>query len=222
MKLLFTGLLILICYAVLLVQFYRAFKKQCISTADVVTKNGDLAVLNQRHAFCLLVMVATILLVGCTESRWLMLQPPIHTGSVIFTTIAGAAAVAVSTRAARQVLQARTLASTPGSPHFYLFLRGLFLVAYELFFRAILLQFCLVWLAMPAAIVINVVLYAGAHLFSTRQELIGTVPFGLLLCGITLYSQSILPAILIHLFLGLPYDLLLFSTLKLRTKTIVS
>jgi membrane protease YdiL (CAAX protease family) len=221
MELFFTGLLILICYAMLLVQFYLAYKKQCINTGDVVIKGGDFGILNWRHAICLIVLVATILLVGFTKSRWLMLRP-LQTEAVIFTTIAGAAAALVSTRAARQVLKGRTPALISGSPESYLLLRALFLVAYELFFRAILFQFCLVWVTVPAAIAINVVLYVGAHPFSSRQELIGSLPFGLLLCGITVYTQSVIPAILLHLLMGPPYDLFLFSSLKLRAKTAVS
>jgi membrane protease YdiL (CAAX protease family) len=220
MEFLFTGLLILISYAVLLVQFYLAYKKQCINTADVVLKGGDFGILNRRHVICLIPLVATILFVVFTESQWLMLRP-LHTGAVIATTIAAAAAVLASTRAARQALKGRTPALVSGSPEGYLLLRALFLVAYELFFRAILFQFCLVWVPVPAAIAINVVLYVGAHPFSSRQELVGSLPFGLLLCGITVYAQSIVPAILLHLLLGLPYDLSLFSSLKLRTKTAV-
>src|SRR5919107_4667320 len=96
MALLFTGLLILICYAVLLVQFYQAFKKHCISTADVVTRGGNFSILNRRHAICLIVLVATILLVGFTESQWLMLRP-FHTGPLIVTSIAAVTAALVST-----------------------------------------------------------------------------------------------------------------------------
>lgn len=222
MQLLFLGMLLLLSCAVLLLQFYTASKKGFKTIADVVATGGRLAILNQRHGISLMAMAATTLYVGFTQTDWLLLRPAMRTGPLLVTILAGAAAVFVSMRAARQALHHTTSPSFEGAPEPYLLLRGLFLIFYELLFRAILLQYCLVWMPVPLALSVNVVLYVGVHAFSTRQELWGSLPFGLLLCGLTLYAGSVLPAVLLHLLLGLPYDILILSAPKFTTKATLS
>ena len=89
----------------------------------------------------------------------------------------------------------------------YFFVRGLFLIAYEFFFRGVLLQALLGIVSMEWAIAINTILYAIAHAFSNKKELIGSIPFGLLLCIVTIKLQSVWPAIIIHLALSFSYEI---------------
>jgi membrane protease YdiL (CAAX protease family) len=46
--------------------------------------------------------------------------------------------------------------------------------------------------------VINLVLYFVLHLPKGIKESVATIPFGILICYLTLESQSIIPAIIIH------------------------
>jgi membrane protease YdiL (CAAX protease family) len=219
MKLLATGVVILISYSILVVQFYRASKKGYNSVTDVIVKQGRLMILNSRHLVSLIAMVAAALYVFYQNSDWLMLRIP-DTKALLIMAVAAGAACAISVTAARKALKEVVFNSNVETPGRYIFLRASFLVVYELFFRGVLLNFCLAITSVAVAIVINVILYAIAHAFSTREELIGTVPFGILLCLLTFYSGSIWPAIVIHLLLGLPYDVSILSTPKRIIKTI--
>ncbi|MFP4430157.1 MAG: type II CAAX prenyl endopeptidase Rce1 family protein [Spirochaetaceae bacterium] len=78
----------------------------------------------------------------------------------------------------------------------------LYLLAYEFMFRGLLL-YSLVPLGVPLAIAVNVSLYVTTHLVKNLQEGIASFPFGILLCGLTLYSGSFVPAFVIHLALAL-------------------
>lgn len=74
----------------------------------------------------------------------------------------------------------------------------LFLAAYELMFRGILLLTFERWLGATFAIIITVMLYALAHIYKGVRETIAAIPFGLLLSWLTIVSHSILPALIIH------------------------
>jgi membrane protease YdiL (CAAX protease family) len=217
-----TGLVIIIPFTVLVIQFYNASKKGFNSTTDIVLKGGQLGVLNQRHLISLMVMLIAVVYGYLKNPDWLLLALP-TTKALWLTIIAAVAACIVSTATARKALRNdMPVDSSTGPVGTYLFIRALFLIVYELFFRGLLLSFCLVFTSVPVAIAINVVLYAIAHAFSTRQELIGTVPFGILLCLLTLYTGSVWPAVVIHLLLGLPYDLLILTAPKHKTKMLLS
>jgi len=74
----------------------------------------------------------------------------------------------------------------------------LYLTGYEYLFRGILLFNCITAFGIWPAITINLALYSSLHLIKGLKEAIAAIPFGLLLCYITIKSNSILPAILIH------------------------
>jgi membrane protease YdiL (CAAX protease family) len=223
MKLWAAGIILLISYSVLVLQFYTASKKGLNSTADVVLKSGNLAVLNQRHLLSLLAMGFAAVAVDFLDQEWLLLHAIANGKILLLTGVASMAAAFVSVTAARKALHKHNRAvGEVGPAETYLLLRGLFLIVYEIFFRGVLLSVCIAVISIPVAVGINVVLYALAHAFSTRQELAGTVPFGILLCLLTLYSGSVWPAVVIHLLLGLPYDVLILSAPKPKTKTFIS
>ncbi len=75
---------------------------------------------------------------------------------------------------------------------------AIYLAGYEYLFRGILLSGCITAFGVWPAIVINLALYSSLHLFKGLKEAAAAIPFGAFLCYITLESQSVLPAILIH------------------------
>ncbi|WPP49837.1 CPBP family intramembrane glutamic endopeptidase [Catalinimonas niigatensis] len=83
-----------------------------------------------------------------------------------------------------------------------------YLFAYELLFRGILLTACVDSLGVWPAIVINVALYSAVHLPKGPAETIGAIPFGLLICYITLTTGTIWVAVMIHIILSLSNDYL--------------
>ena len=82
---------------------------------------------------------------------------------------------------------------------FYAFLRIVFLIVYEWFFRGLLLIIISAWVGIEGGIIINVVLYTIMHNHKSKKEMIGCIPLGLLLCVFTIWWQSIWPAIIFHL-----------------------
>lgn len=74
----------------------------------------------------------------------------------------------------------------------------LYLAGYEYLFRGLLLSSCYHYLGYWPAIVINLALYSALHLPKGMKEAVAAIPFGLLLCYLTIESQSILPAVILH------------------------
>ena len=79
----------------------------------------------------------------------------------------------------------------------------LYIAAYEFLFRGFLLFSCYNLFGFWVAIAINIVIYALVHLPKGKKEILGSIPFGIILCILTLQTSSILTAFLIHLTLAL-------------------
>ncbi len=80
-----------------------------------------------------------------------------------------------------------------------LFTWALYLLGYEALFRGVLLFGLAKTLGPSAATIISVILYSAAHLPKNRSETLAAIPFGLVLCLLTLYSGSIWIAFIAHL-----------------------
>lgn len=81
-----------------------------------------------------------------------------------------------------------------------------YLVAYEFMFRGLLLFSCMRSFDVPTALIINVSMYALAHLPKGFRETIGSVPFGLILCLLVIRLESFWIAAAIHIILALSND----------------
>jgi hypothetical protein len=81
--------------------------------------------------------------------------------------------------------------------------RIIFLTTYECFVHGLLLVSCCAWLGIGWGIIINTVLYLVLHFHKNKKEMLGCIPFGLLLCAFTIWWQSIWPAIIFHLQLAI-------------------
>ena len=80
---------------------------------------------------------------------------------------------------------------------------GMYLLGYEMLFRGFLLFSLYHAFGAPIAIILNVVLYALAHMPKGVREMSASVPFGIILCWITLSTGSFLGAFVIHAALAL-------------------
>jgi membrane protease YdiL (CAAX protease family) len=103
----------------------------------------------------------------------------------------------------------------------YFIARFIFLCAYEIFFRGYLLTDCIHYLGIPAAILINVSLYTSLHIFSSKKEIIGCIPFGIALCGLSILFGAVWPAILLHLVFSFRYEFGLVNKIYKSLKIIV-
>jgi len=79
---------------------------------------------------------------------------------------------------------------------------AVYLFAYELMFRGFLLQALLPY-GVVLAVAVNIALYVAVHVPKGLSEAIAAVPFGLLLCFLTIEFGTIWAAFILHLVLAL-------------------
>ncbi len=89
----------------------------------------------------------------------------------------------------------------------YVYYRILYLLAYEFWFRGILLVTLVKHLQLVPAIFINIILYSLLHFISDKREFRLCFPFGAYLCLLCWWIGAAWPAMLIHLSLSLSYEL---------------
>lgn len=77
-----------------------------------------------------------------------------------------------------------------------------YLFAYEFLFRGFLLFACIPTFGILPAIAINTAIYAFVHIPKGVKEALGAVPFGILLCIITINTRTIWAAFFAHLILS--------------------
>jgi len=97
----------------------------------------------------------------------------------------------------------------------YFLLRIAFIVAYECWFRGFLLMDSVAQFGVPVAVCINVALYTLLHTVNGKKEMLGCIPFGLLLCSLCIWMGVVWPAILLHLALTLCYETTLLHQQKI-------
>ncbi len=89
----------------------------------------------------------------------------------------------------------------------YFPVRILFLAAYELFFRGVVLFGIAAKAGFVAAIFISTTLTVLLHVFTGKKEMLGCVPFGIVLCALCISRHAVWPAILLHIALSLSYEI---------------
>ncbi len=90
-------------------------------------------------------------------------------------------------------------------------IRIVFLIVYECFFRGLLLFLAISMAGVYIAVSVNIMFYMLIHFFSNKKEILGTVPFGIILCVLSFLNESVWPAITVHLALALTYEILLLQ-----------
>jgi len=101
-------------------------------------------------------------------------------------------------------------------PLSFVFIRTLFLIVYEFFFRGVVLFITAEDFGVTTAVIINLILYALVHWFD-KKERYGSMPMGIILCGVSIYYHSVWPAIIIHLSLALSNEI----TLLVNNKSLI-
>jgi membrane protease YdiL (CAAX protease family) len=79
---------------------------------------------------------------------------------------------------------------------------SLYLFGYEVLFRGILLFPLVDSIGIWPAIAINIALYSATHIPKGLDETIGAIPLGLVLCILTILSQTIWIAFFAHVFMA--------------------
>lgn len=86
-----------------------------------------------------------------------------------------------------------------------------YLLLYEVYFRGYLLTIAFQGIHVVPIMVYNLVLYALAHLNKNMQQVMLSVPFGLLLCLVTLLTGHLWFAVIVHCWLALGVELPLLT-----------
>jgi membrane protease YdiL (CAAX protease family) len=102
----------------------------------------------------------------------------------------------------------------------YFIIRFVFLLCYEFFFRGVLLFQFLEITSLFSAIVYSTILYVLIHIFDSRKEIFGAIPFGIVLCLFSYFTNSIWCAFIIHISLSAVYEISMFYYLTLKNKTL--
>lgn len=100
----------------------------------------------------------------------------------------------------------------------YIGLRIVFLFSYEFFFRGVLFFTTIEYFGLTFAVLINIILYMFIHLFDDKKEFYGTIPFGIVLCLLTYFSNSIWFAFLIHGAMSCVYEISIIRYLTLKNQ----
>lgn len=85
----------------------------------------------------------------------------------------------------------------------YFISSGIYYLLYEITLRGIFLNYLKRSYSTPLAVSFNVLAYAYMHMPKSLIEAIVCIPFGLLLCIATVSTRSVLPAMLMHLVMGI-------------------
>lgn len=102
----------------------------------------------------------------------------------------------------------------------YFTLRFVFLLCYEFFFRGVLLFQFLEFTTLTMAIIYSTILYVLIHIFDSKKEIIGAIPFGVVLCLFAYYTKSVWYVFFIHIALSAVYEISMFYYLTLKNKTV--
>jgi membrane protease YdiL (CAAX protease family) len=132
--------------------------------------------------------------------------------------LVAAASITGSLSASKKIISfENSIHSLPSHlPLSFTLIRTLFLIVYEFFFRGVVLFVIIKDAGITAAIVVNLLLYTGAHWFD-KKERYGSIVMGFVLCGVSIYYHSVWPAILIHLSLALSHEI----TLLVNNKSLI-
>ena len=96
----------------------------------------------------------------------------------------------------------------------YFMIRIVFICTYEIWFRGFLLNYGIENIGILPAVLVNVGLYTLLHMVNGKDEMISCIPFGLLLCYVSVWQGSPLPAIAIHLALTISYEFSFIRKIK--------
>jgi membrane protease YdiL (CAAX protease family) len=100
----------------------------------------------------------------------------------------------------------------------YFPIRIVFLFSYEFFFRGLVFFSLLQHFDLYISILVTTILYVVIHSFDSKAEILGAIPFGILLCILTYFTNSIWMAFIIHTTLSGVYEFIIYKNLTIKSK----
>lgn len=206
-----TIILILICFWSYFLISYVCFRLNVTKITGALNQENGIEVLNTRHILGILIFgLGGVIFFSNSEILiWknFMEDPALSLAVALFATIS----MDLSISDASQNISIPALPFTMINALGYVIIRLVFLFSYELFFRGVLFFFSLQYVNLVYAILINLFFYALIHGFDSRKEIIGSLPFGIVLCLFTYFSGSIWPVFIIHVCLSIGYETIIIS-----------
>lgn len=194
-------------YGLLFVTALYAWKLKSDSLTSVLI-NGKWELLHFRHIAGILIMLPAPFLFVHDLPFYLLLVPQDITGvqTIILAMTALSIMILGATQAEKFTIN-KIRMYRPGSLQIIMhFLsRSVFLVVYEMFFRGFILFVSINAFGLIPAVFINIFLYSLIHVFN-KKEVIGSIPFGLLLCVFTIWFQTIWIAVVLHWLLSVSFE----------------
>lgn len=211
---------ITICFTVyfLISYTYKVIKVRNIEAA-LKTSKGIL-LLNIKHVIGILLFgVAFFLLLPEYRSYLSFSNIPEFLVIVLFIAVV----LTSGLLALRSVKKAVTDITTKSSYKFdqawhYFTIRIVFLLSYEFFFRGVLFFSILELYGLITALSVTTILYVLIHCFDSKKEILGAIPFGIVLCLFSYFTNSIWIAFIIHATLSMVYEITMFKHLTLKNR----
>lgn len=214
-------IIILLSYSVLLLQYRTSARKGARDIVGALVGTNSLHLLNRRTIYTTPFMVLSLAICLAAHKN-IFLGLNWNEKSVSIAILLLFSCLLLSVFSGFQAKEKLAAAISIEDGRSYLSLRVGGLIVYETFFRGVLLGISLQWSTQALSIGINMILYALAHAFSSRKEFLGSAVFGWLLCYITILFESVYPAVILHLSLALPYEIILLTKCQILTKKIKS
>lgn len=197
----------------LLITDARAAARKSRSLEELVSGEGKLFIWQSRHLTMILLFLIAFSSSVSIEKQQQFYWPGWQTNLALYILLCGITGLAGYFGAKRKTISLgfSFFCDQHVPVHYvsYFITRIIYLVLYEIFFRGLFLYACLALVDVKLAIAINIFVYSIAHWYSNRQEVIGSLPFGLILCLLTVWYDSVWPAVVLHLSLALSHDLTL-------------
>lgn len=106
---------------------------------------------------------------------------------------------------------------------------AVYLFGYEYLIRGVLFSSCIVLFGLNTAIIINILLYALIHFHRGIKQMVLSIPFGVVLCLLTVATSSWISAALLHIAFANSYEFFVIAHRKKKwristkeTSTVIS
>ena len=195
---------------------YKILKIRNIEEALLTSKG--LLLINLKHIIGILLFGLLFFLIA-PEFRYLITsfnQPEWYV--VIFSIVVLALSALLAYKSVQKKIKEEggRSAYTFNQVRNYFPIRMIFLFSYEFFFRGVIFFSLLQFFDLYLSILITTILYVGIHSFDSKAEILGAIPFGILLCFLSYATNSIWIAFIIHMTLSGVYEFNMFKHLTLK------
>ncbi len=211
--------LLLFCYSIFFLATIAGYNTRSGQLREILSGNGDLDLLYGRLTIGIVFLgIADMLILEIRDMKSSIFIPDWEKHPLVIWLIIAGATLIGSLTALKKISPVGT--STRSLPYHlplsFIFIRIFFLIAYEFFFRGVMLFVIIEDLGIVSAAIINLLFYFLVH-WPDKKERYSSILMGCLLCFVSIYYQSVWPAVLIHLSLALSHEI----TLLINNKSLI-